>query len=501
MKFKNIKKAIVCSVVSLAMISQPITMFADSTNLEVNSDIDNGIYNLNYNKYEVLANQGEHISNYIPKKGTNKNGTFVVIENTKKSISNSPIDISVVESTIDRTYPGAILLANDDFVKNKPTIVTCERQPMRVSVDLPGLASGNSMVVENPTYANVSATIDSIVNNWACNHSSTHTLPTRTQYNESMVYSKAQIAASLHIDDKQLTNLFSIDFDSVASGEKQIMIASYKQIFYTASAELPSKPSNLFAPGVTFRDLENRGVSNECPPIMVNNVSYGRTIYVKFETTSRSSQAKAAFQALIKGIKVGASSEFEHIYKNTTFTAVVFGGDSATHNKIISTDYDQIKNIITNNSAFSLRNPGYPISYTTTFVKDNSLASIHNYTDYIETKITEYTSGKLTLHTNGAYIARFFVDWDELSYDSDGNEILTHKTWNGNGKDRTASFSTVLPLNGNVRNLHVKAIECTGLFWEWWRTVIDERNIKLSGNTITSIGGTTLHPSFHISYN
>lgn len=501
---RRARKVSLCTLASLAMLVQPITAFAlpemGEQIISDYNDIDYGILGLDYNKIEVLANQGETISNYIPKQGRKEDGTFILIENTKKSLSNSPIDISVVESNLDRTYPGAVLLADQDFLKNKPTIITCERQPITISLDLPGLESENSLVVDNPTYANVSSAVDTIVDKWANNNQETHTLPTRTQYNESMVYSKTQIAASLHMDDKQLSDLFSIDFDSVVSGEKQIMIASYKQIFYTASATLPAKPSDLFAPGVTFEELQLRGVSEEAPPILVNNVEYGRTIYVKFETTSRSIHVKEAFEALIKGIKVGQKAEFDDVYNKSTFTAVVFGGDSKTHNKIISTDYEQIRDVIVNNSEFSLKNPGYPISYTTSFVKDNSVAAIHNTTDYIETKITEYKQCKLKLYTSGAYIARFNVQWDELSYDKKGNEVLTHKTWAGNDRDRTASFSDTILLDGNVRNLTVKAIECTGLAWEWWRTVVNEKNMPLGGTVNVSIGGTTLNPCYNISY-
>lgn len=504
---KKTKKIMLCTMIALTMIAQPCLVQAESigtanTNLsDAENSIDEGIYNLNYNKYEILSNKGETITNFVPKKGMNKDGHFVLIENTKRTLSNSPIDISVVESTLDRTYPGSILLANEDFIKNKPTVITCDRQPIEICVDLPGLASENSLIVENPNYSSISSAIDEIVNKWANKNYSTHSLPTRTQYNEAMVYSKSQIAATLHLDDKQLTDLFNIDFNAVVSGEKQIMIASYKQIFYTASAALPSDPSRLFAPGVTFRDLQRKGVSDTAPPIMVNNVSYGRTIYVKFETTSTSNKVKTAFQALVKGLDANTSPEFEDIYNNSTFTAVVFGGDAQAHNKLISTDYKQIREVLINNSEFSLKNPGYPISFTTAFLKDNALAAIYNTTDYIETKTTEYPHGRLTLATHGAYVARFNVSWDELSFDEDGNEILTHREWEGNDKNRTASYSVVLPLSGNIRNLHVVARECTGLAWEWWRTLVDEENILLSGNTVVSIGGTTLNTSAHITYN
>ncbi|PEL15045.1 thiol-activated cytolysin family protein, partial [Bacillus pseudomycoides] len=85
-----------------------------------------------------------------------------------------------------------------------------------------------------------------------------------------------------------LDNSLNIDFNAVANGEKKVMVAAYKQIFYTVSAELPNNPSDLFDNSVTFDELTRKGVSNVAPPVMVSNVAYGRTIYVKLETSSKS---------------------------------------------------------------------------------------------------------------------------------------------------------------------------------------------------------------------
>ncbi|MHC9335889.1 thiol-activated cytolysin family protein, partial [Clostridium perfringens] len=75
---------------------------------------------------------------------------------------------------------------------------------------------------------------------------------------------------------------------------------SNKTIFYTVISDLPINPSDIFYDSVTFNDLKKKGVSNEAPPLMVSNVSYGRTIYVKLETTSSIKEVQAALKALIK---------------------------------------------------------------------------------------------------------------------------------------------------------------------------------------------------------
>lgn len=467
----------------------------------VPNDIDTGIADLNYNRHEVLAVNGDHISSFVPKEGTQSNGKFIVVERDKKSLATSPVDISIIDSITNRTYPGAIQLANEDFANNQPNLVMAARQPLDISIDLPGLKSENRITVQIPNFSSVSGAVDQLVSTWVEKYSDTHTLPARLQYAESMVYSKNQIASALNVNAQYLNNTLGIDFNAVASGEKKVMVAAYKQIFYTVSATLPNNPSDLFDNSVTFAELARKGVSNEAPPLMVSNVAYGRTIYVKLETTSKSSDVQTAFKALLNNpnIQTSGSGQYKDIYDESSFTAVVLGGDAQTHNQIVSKDFSVIQNVIKDNAQFSSKNPAYPISYTSVFLKDNSIAAVHNNTEYIETKTTEYTKGKITLDHSGAYVAQFDISWDEFTFDANGQEIITHKTWEGNGRDKTAHFSTEIPLPPNSKNIKIHAKECTGLAWDWWRTVINEKNVPLSSNIKVSIGGTTLYPTASIS--
>ncbi|EJS10706.1 hypothetical protein IKS_05863 [Bacillus cereus VDM062] len=499
-------KLLACLSIGLCTINYSSISFAetktsnsaDATKKAIN--IDTGIGNLKYNNQEVLAVNGDKVESFVPKESTNSNGKFVVVEREKKSLTTSPVDISIIDSVANRTYPGAVQLANKAFADNQPSLLVAKRKPLNISIDLPGMRKDNTITVQNPTYGNVSGAVDELVSTWNEKYSKTHTLPARMQYTESMVYSKSQIASALNVNAKYLDNSLNIDFKAIADGEKKVMVAAYKQIFYTVSAELPNNPSDLFDNSVTFDELTRKGVSNTAPPVMVSNVAYGRTVYVKLETSSKSKDVQAAFKALIKGQGVEASGQYKDIFEDSTFTAVVLGGDAKEHNKVVSKDFNEIRNIIKDNAELSPKNPAYPISYTSTFLKDNATAAVHNNTDYIETTTTEYSSAKMTLDHYGAYVAQFDVSWDEFSYDENGKEVLTHKTWEGNGQDKTAHYSTVIPLPPNSKNVKVVARECTGLAWEWWRTIINEQNVPLTNEIKVSIGGTTLHPSANISH-
>lgn len=153
----------------------------------------------------------------------------------KKNINTTPVDISIIDSVTDMTYPAALQLADKGFTENKPDAVVTKRNPQKIHIDLPGMGDKATVEVNDPTYANVSTAIDNLVNQWHDNYSGGNTLPARTQYTESMVYSKSQIEAALNVNSKILDGTLGIDFKSISKGEKKVMIAAYKQIFYTVS--------------------------------------------------------------------------------------------------------------------------------------------------------------------------------------------------------------------------------------------------------------------------
>ncbi|MGN2370607.1 thiol-activated cytolysin family protein [Clostridium cagae] len=474
-------------------IREDIPLIRDTLKNEIN-DIDKNIYGLSYNPDKILSSKGESIDSFVPAEGFDTPNKYIVVKREKKSISDSTADISIIDSINDRTYPGAIQLANRNLVENKPDIISCKRKPITISVDLPGMSVDGSKVVNSPTYSTINASINSLLDTWNTKYSSKYTIPTRMSYTDAMVYSKSQLSTMFGCNLKILDKALNIDFNSIFKGEKQTMVVAYKQIFYTVSVDAPEKPSDVFGDNVSFEELALKGVNNENPPAYVSNVAYGRTIYVKLETTSKSANVKAAFKALISNQDISGNTEYEDILDQSSFTATVLGGGAEEHNKVITKDFNEIRNIIQNNSVYSPKNPGYPISYTSTFLKDNRIATVNNKTDYIETTATEYTNGKIVLDHSGAYVAQFEVTWDEVSYDKDGNEIIEHKAWSGNDRDKTAHFNTEIYLKGNTRNICVKAWECTGLAWEWWRQVIDAQNIPLVKERTFSIWGTTLYP-------
>lgn len=465
----------------------------------MNKTIDDKIMALDYNPQQILAFQGDQIENCPPYEENWDNGKYIVIKKTKQSIDSSTVDIAAVNSMTDRTFPGALVFANEALVNNMPDNLNVNRGPITLRTNLP-MGYDGTVMVQNPTYSSVSEAMNNILTAWHKNYAADHHLNANCQYSETKAYSKNQLRVALGCNFDILQSSFDIDFKAVEECEQQVFILSFKQIFYMMSIDAPIHPSDVFASDVTWDQLVQKGVNNQNPPAYISNVSYGRTIYVKVETSSKSTEIEGVLKALIKNNQIDASVANDSLLKSCSFTAVILGGDASAHTKIIAAkDFAEIQKIITDNAEFNEKNPGFPISYTASFLKDGNVAKVNSTTDYIETVATEYSSASVRLRHDGGYVAKFYINWKESSFDAKGKQILTDKSWSKNGEGLTAGFETVIPLPANACQLHVKATENTGLAWEGWRTILDQ-DAKLCPEVTVKIWGTTLNQHGSVSY-
>lgn len=458
------------------------------------AELNKYLFGLNYDKTNILTRRGEAIENYMNTSTKQQGSEFVVVEKVKKNLSSSHADVAI--NSNGDIYLGALFKANQDLLENKPQQISLDRSKGRISVDLPGMVGGDSYVDANPTASGMQEGVNTLLNRWHEKYAAKNPAPARMQYESTSAYSMNQLKAKFGSDFEKVGVNLKIDFEAVNKGEKQIEVVDFKQIYYTANFDAPKNPSDVFAPGVTVDQLKERGIDENTPPVYVSSVSYGRQMYVKFETTSKSTELKAAINAVIKGVPIKAESEWARVLKNTTVTVSIVGGNADGAARVVTGTVEDLKKLIQEGATFSTQNPAVPISYKTAFLKDNQVATIQSNTDYIETKVTSYKNGYLKLHHKGAYIARYYVYWDEVTYDKDGVESIRSRQWEDNGKNRTAGFQTELQFKGNVRNIRVKIQEKTGLVWEKWRTVYNRTDLPLVQKRTIVNSGTTLRPKY-----
>ena len=458
------------------------------------AELNNYLFGLNYDKLNILTRKGEALENYTNTSTKQQGNEFVVVEKVKKNLSNGSADVAINGN--GDIFLGALFKANQDLLENKPQQISLDRSKGRISVDLPGMVGGDSYVDANPTVSGMQEGVNTLLNRWHEKYAAKNPAPARMQYESTSAYSMNQLKAKFGSDFEKVGVNLKIDFEAVNKGEKQVEVVDFKQIYYTANFDAPKNPSDVFAPGVTVDQLKARGIDGKTPPVYVSSVSYGRQMYVKFETTSKSTELKAAINAVIKGVPIKPESEWARVLKNTTVTVSIVGGNADGAARVVTGTVEDLKKLIQEGATFSTQNPAVPISYKTAFLKDNQVATIQSNTDYIETKVTSYKNGYLNLQHKGAYIARYYVYWDEVTYDKDGVESIRSRQWEDNGKNRTAGFQTELQFRGNVRNIRVKIQEKTGLVWEPWRTVYNRTDLPLVQKRTIINSGTTIRPKY-----
>ena len=458
------------------------------------AELNKYLFGLNYDKTNILTRRGEAIENYTNTSTKQQGSEFVVVEKVKKNLSSGHADVAINGN--GDIFLGALFKANQDLLENKPQQISLDRSKGRISVDLPGMVGGDSYVDATPTVSGMQEGVNTLLNRWHEKYAGKNPAPARMQYESTSAYSMNQLKAKFGSDFEKVGVNLKIDFEAVNKGEKQIEVVDFKQVYYTANFDAPKNPSDVFASGVTVDQLKARGIDENTPPVYVSSVSYGRQMYVKFETTSKSTELKAAINAVIKGVPIKAESEWARVLKNTTVTVSIVGGNADGAARVVTGTVEDLKKLIQEGATFSTQNPAVPISYKTAFLKDNQVATIQSNTDYIETKVTSYKNGYLNLHHKGAYIARYYVYWDEVTYDKDGVESIRSRQWEHNGKNRTAGFQTELQFKGNVRNIRVKIQEKTGLVWEPWRTVYNRTDLPLVQKRTIINSGTTLRPKY-----
>lgn len=458
------------------------------------AELNKYLFGLNYDKTNILTRRGEAIENYTNTSTKQQGNEFVVVEKVKKNLSNGSADVAINGN--GDIFLGALFKANQDLLENKPQQISLDRSKGRISVDLPGMVGGDSYVDANPTVSGMQEGVNTLLNRWHEKYAGKNPAPARMQYESTSAYSMNQLKAKFGSDFEKVGVNLKIDFEAVNKGEKQIEVVDFKQVYYTANFDAPKNPSDVFASGVTVDQLKARGIDEKTPPVYVSSVSYGRQMYVKFETTSKSTELKAAINAVIKGVPIKAESEWARVLKDTKVTVSIVGGNADGAARVVTGTVEDLKKLIQEGATFSTQNPAVPISYKTAFLKDNQVATIQSNTDYIETKVTSYKNGFLNLHHKGAYIARYYVYWDEVTYDKDGIESIRSRQWEDNGKSRTAGFQTEIQFRGNVRNIRVKIQEKTGLVWEPWRTVYNRTDLPLVQKRTIINSGTTIRPKY-----
>lgn len=466
-------------------------------------EINYNIEKLQYDPKKVLAFNGTTITDFVPKSSVLKDDTFIVTTKTKNTMSGD-YDIAIPNAYASITYPGALLVANSKLVEGTPTALAAKRAPIVLTVDLPGLAEEGSVEVENPEYRNINAAINKILETWYADKGNDHVIKCNLQYNSSILYDENSMALKFGCDANYMGNKLGIDFDLIRNQKKSAYLVQLKQIYYTVSVEPLKHPADVFAEDVEWEDIR-RNVNNDNPPVYVQNVQYGREIYLLLESEASSKELEMFVNGTLKYDGTEVNADVKMSYKDFASSVqtkvIVIGGKPVNFKTTGSIEEitDELNKVIADGAAFNKENPAMNLCYTTVFLKDNVMAKITGRTEYVTTESKTFTAGSLRLIHTGAYVARFYVDWKEVSFDKDGNESLTTINWNQNGKKKTAKYEEVIKLPANAKDIHVIAEGKTGLVWQQWTKSLDTPPMPLIKSRSVHISGTTLNQKARVN--
>ena len=460
--------------------------------------LDNYIRSLNYDRRRLLSVQEDGATESLPSKTRSNTGNAVIITTKRQhSLRKNLSDVAILRPTAGVIFPGALVIADQNLMEGQPTPIGLARGTVTISTDLPGLQNSRRQLSE-PSHSGVQDAINGILEEWNQQPASQGYVNAARSYLEiKSVFSSQQVALDLGFNAKWASGSAAAQLNASNNAETSVVLAHFKQVFYTVTMDTPARPSDVFGDSVTSEELK-LVTSAEQPPAYVRSVDYGRILMIKMETTSR--ETKLDLQAAMKQVTSGGvelegsvKAKYAEIVKNSNFTVVAIGGGAQTAASFTGTEEDLklLKDYIQKDATFRRDNPGAPVSYAVAFLKDNQLATMGFTTDYTETESVQHLNGFVKVRHSGAYVARFTVSWDEP--DSAGN-YTARPPWNS-GNQTVGYVHQVDCIPGDARNLKILGEVKTGLLWNPWAQAL---LVTLAGpnNLCYRIKGTTLDTSW-----
>ena len=312
---------------------------------------------------------------------------------TTYTLQNNFEEVAILRPTQDVIWPGALVEANQSLLDGLPEPARFARAPVKIRVDLPGIGEGGTKTIERPDQANVQTAIDDALEWWNANAYEEGYVNAASSSNRiTTSYSSTQASLDLGLNVEWATGDVQSQFNFETSEEKRVVMATYKQAFYTVTfvQESGAQPEDVFGPDVSLQAVQS-AFSSTAPPAYVASVTYGRIIMFRMETSSSytSAEVETAFRyatgAQVDGDQV---STYEEILQSSSVEVITLGGNAAVASEAVTARSagDLVPIITGENAVYSRGNPGVPISYAVKYLKDDQVAKLGYTTEYTATE-------------------------------------------------------------------------------------------------------------------
>lgn len=241
-------------------------------------------------------------------KVTNRDGGRVTVTTKSLKSAGGPVDqYTLLNPATDVIFPGSIITTTGATLgAGKAVPVTVKKAPVTISVDLQG--SNLAKTIDSPAKSTVEAAINTILADYQreqgekVQNASSALLSTK-------VYSREQAAAKLDVDVSWAGTATQAKLDVSSDSEKEVVVAFFKQKYYTVSVDAPESPGAVFSQDVPIEDLQAQ-MDDTKPPGYISSVDYGRLVMVRMETdrSKLKVNAQAAFE---KGMEESVADDKE----------------------------------------------------------------------------------------------------------------------------------------------------------------------------------------------
>ena len=209
---------------------------------------------LSYDPRVVLSVTPDGSTAAIPaKERTGSNNAVIISTKTRTSLRKNLSEVALLSPSTGVVFPGALILANEQLMDGQPTPISLARGACTLSIDLPGLGNPSGTFV--PSYGSVQQFVNAKLEEWNAGAARDgYVNAARSMLNITQAFSSQQVSLELGFNAKWASGNASAQVSASSSSEHSVVVAYYKQVFYTVTMNTPEPAASVFADTVTTEE-------------------------------------------------------------------------------------------------------------------------------------------------------------------------------------------------------------------------------------------------------
>ena len=396
--------------------------------------------------------------------------------NQKVTIQSNPeLFTGVVSNSIDTIYPGALLQGKT--LSDDPQPIRVARRGGRIYTNVSNGTTDLVQDVSEVSPVNVKNAQDQIVNKLNTYGGAVQNPPS---LEVKTFDSLDELAANLSVSTKFLGASVGVDVNRSTSKRKSRVMIMLRQRYYNLIFEPPTADATaFFAPSVTPTQLSEY-VQPGNPATYVSQVTYGRLLYVLFESDASKEDLSVAVQASYGVTNASAKVEVKKVSSSTTIKVIPVGGgtpkDSEGLKKLIGgasgdAAFDALGTFVSEQVAagktFDKDNPASPIEYVVKDVRTRETVKMNlglEYTVKECTPVVTTKNAKLWLDANDITKVNegdrnAITEWPSKIKSTEGKPLNSPNKFCWAYRERTINGLPAVHLDGSA-NAAVRGMSC-----------------------------------------